>query len=373
MPTCLFCKTEKKEGLWNEWSGEFFCSYDCLNGYEAGRREMYGRACDYCDRYEFDSDGYWHDGFFFCSMDCREKYIEENEEMYTCAQCGREVYESEGCWDDDDNFFCDCFCREDYCSCIYDYDYTPDYYFYSVDEESDIPFFGVELEADYGNEKDAAARDVTFGDLSYVKHDGSLTDDGIEIVTHPCSLRYHLEQFPWDEILSSLADYGFRSHDTSTCGLHVHISRSAFGETSDEQDLTAAKVIIMIDHFWNDSIVPFSRRDYSRLDDWACKPDCNYTPDDSECEIFEKTNDLKSNGRYQAVNLTNPHTIEFRFFRGTLRKDTIFASLQLLDLLLHVAKENDLQTVYSMTWKELTEDVSRYPELREYLEIKNLL
>jgi len=102
-------------------------------------------------------------------------------------------------------------------------------------------FFGVELEADHGNEKDAAARDVTFGDLSYVKHDGSLTDDGIEIVTHPCSLRYHLEQFPWDEILSSLADYGFRSHDTSTCGLHVHVSRSAFGETSDEQDLTAAK------------------------------------------------------------------------------------------------------------------------------------
>jgi len=51
---------------------------------------MYGRACDYCDRYEFDSDGYWHDGFFFCSVDCRDEYIEENEEMYTCAQCGRE-------------------------------------------------------------------------------------------------------------------------------------------------------------------------------------------------------------------------------------------------------------------------------------------
>jgi len=166
--------------------------------------------------------------------------------------------------------------------------------------------FGIELEADYGNEKDAAARDVTFGDLSYVKRDGSLTDDGIEIVTHPCSLRYHLEQYPWDEILSSLADYGFRSHDTSTCGLHVHVSRSAFGETSDEQDLTAAKVIIMIDHFWSDYIVPFSRRDYEQIEEWADKPNADITEDDPEDAVFDKINDVKRNGRYQGRQPDQP-------------------------------------------------------------------
>lgn len=50
----------------------------------------------------------------------------------------------------------------------------------------------------------------------YIKHDGSL-NDGMEIVTHPMTLDYHLNEMPWREVMSKAISFGYISHKTRTC------------------------------------------------------------------------------------------------------------------------------------------------------------
>ena len=78
----------------------------------------------------------------------------------------------------------------------------------------------------------------------YIKSDGSL-DCGMELVTHPMTLQYHMEQMPWKNVLRKAVGLGYLSHRTTTCGLHVHISRAAFGETEQEQELSIARLLTL--------------------------------------------------------------------------------------------------------------------------------
>ena len=48
----------------------------------------------------------------------------------------------------------------------------------------------------------------------------------MELVTHPMTLEYHLNEMPWEEVLRKAQSMGYLSHAAGTCGLHVHISRS---------------------------------------------------------------------------------------------------------------------------------------------------
>lgn len=314
--------------------------------------------CIRCGLWCCEDDGRWYNGDFWCD-DCYHHEV-------VCDHCGDWVYERDAVFCDG-CIFCSYDCRDEYFEpVIHDYDYAPDLIFHGKGPA----FFGVELEADGGWNREGCAKDVTCSDLSYVKEDGSLCN-GIEIVTHPCSLEYHLKKFPWQYILETLEEYGFKSHDTDTCGLHVHVSLEAFGEGNEEQDMNIAKVILLVDRWWDDYIVPFSRRDYEQIEEWANKPNADITEDDPEDAVFDKINDVRCNGRYQAVNLTNTSTVEFRFFRGTLRKDTIFATLQFLDLLIETVKERDLRDIYSLSWREFI-GKNTHPELQEYLRLRGL-
>ncbi len=76
----------------------------------------------------------------------------------------------------------------------------------------------------------------------YCKHDGSL-EDGFEIVTHPMSLEYHEKHMPWAAVLQEAVSMGYRSHQAGTCGLHIHVSRSAFGRIPSAQDIVIARIL----------------------------------------------------------------------------------------------------------------------------------
>jgi hypothetical protein len=39
--------------------------------------------------------------------------------------------------------------------------------------------------------------------------------------------------------------------------------------------------------------------------------------------------------RYEAINLQNRHTVEFRLFKGTLKRESFFRSLEFVDALVH--------------------------------------
>ena len=114
----------------------------------------------------------------------------------------------------------------------------------------------------------------------------------------------------------------------------------------------------------------FSRRDFSRLREWARKPDCEMVPGDSEMDIINKS---KRVGRYNAVNLNNRNTVEFRLFRGTLKVDTIKATLQMLDLLINFCIRTPLKQLFECTFSDVMEKSYIYEELSNYLKKRELI
>lgn len=355
-------------------------------------------SCDYCDEITHRDDLVPIDGGreYVCES-CADLYC------YQCDDCGEYVSRF-NLWSERNLIIC-CRCADNYCVCedcgdvihcddihtvdgdiycdncaplhrdvIWEYNYKPAPIFYG--ELSDVVkgHYGVELEIDDGDDKREAAVHIqdAGGDCIYLKHDGSLSRDGFEIVTHPATLEHHMQSFPWRNICRTALDYNYRSHDTDTCGLHIHASRSLFGADRTTQDLNIAKIILLIDFWWEQFIVPFSRRNYNQLNDWAKKPNAFITAFDSESAAIRKAKETSEYDRYKAVNLKNPHTVEFRFFRGTLRRETILASIQFIDTLINYVSGVKLADLWDKTWKDVFGD-TQYAELKDYLQKRKLL
>lgn len=71
-------------------------------------------------------------------------------------------------------------------------------------------------------------------------------------------------------------------------------------------------------------------------------------------------------GQYTAVNLTNSETIEIRIFRGTLKLNTLLATLQLVNHLCDVAVLLSDESLQDMSWYDFLNRIKE-PELIAYL------
>lgn len=253
------------------------------------------------------------------------------------------------------------------------YSYKPEPQFFGDKETANNRFFGVELEMDNSQRRNEfMAR--SHCDEIYYKPDGSLSC-GVEVVTHPATLEYHMNEFPWEKILESARLCGFKSHTgtrgdktshTPTCGLHIHVSKEAFGLTTSKRDSNEAKLLVLFDKFWPQLAI-FSRRDPDSLSRWAKHYADFDVSQDQMTDIIKKAKG--ECGKYYAVNLrgNSGATVEFRLFRGTTNRETIIASIQLLDLLFD-AMELSTKRVQSMTWEELVESGTKYSEFTSYIE-----
>ena len=270
----------------------------------------------------------------------------------------------------DERPYCaNCYYALDKDQSIHDYYYKPEAVFHGKGPR----FFGVELEIDGAGERAANAlallnianRD---GDCAYIKHDGSL-NEGLEIVTHPMSLEYHRNKMPWAELCRKAASLGYLSHRTTTCGLHVHVSRKAFGSAEQEQDAAIARVLYFFEKHWEE-LLKFSRRTPRQLERWAAR----YGYKEQPMEILDFAKKGYHGGRYTCVNLQNTTTVEFRMFRGTLKANTIFATLELLDRICDLAVCLDDEELKAIPWTSFALGVSteRYPELVQYLKERRL-
>ena len=198
-------------------------------------------------------------------------------------------------------------------------------------------------------------------ELIYCKHDGSL-DDGFEIVTHPMSLDWHLHQMPWEAILNKAVQMGYLSHRANTCGLHVHVSRDAFGFTREGQDCAISRALYFVEKHWNE-LLRFSRRTQRQLDRWAAR----YGYKDDPQEHIKKG----YGSRYTCVNLTNEETIEFRIFRGTLKYNTLIATLQMVNHICDAAICLSDEQLKALSWSEFVSGITE-PELIRYLKERRL-
>lgn len=227
--------------------------------------------------------------------------------------------------------------------------FSPKITFHKLDNENDNLFFGVELEVDDGGEVNENARDVMRilnenSRFTYCSHDGSL-DDGFEIITQPATIEYHksLEK-TYRKAFKHLLKKGYRSHDTSTCGIHVHFSRDYYAENEEDN---IAKLLYLVEKFW-DEIVVFSRRDYRTLERYAKKIDADAN---EFIRVWNKKD--HHSGHYYAVNISNPNTIELRMFKGTLNYDTYIAIIEFVNSIVRIAKEKTVSELQRLEFKEI--------------------
>lgn len=285
-----------------------------------------------------------------------------------CDDCGR-IFDVDEAREDDYCTYCpDCW-EENHAGAIEDYDYKPRPEICRTTPGALL--FGVELEVDSGNSRDSAARDVLDlgGGRVYCKGDGSL-NDGFEIVSHPGDLAHHLREMRWADICRTCVDYGFHSHGTDTCGLHIHVGRVELGESGEARRAVTARLVVLTARLWPE-LTRFSRRTENRLRNWAARPELDLDEPDLD-ELETAALDTERQGRYQAVNLTNDSTIEFRLFRGTLRVETMFASLELVSNLCRYAMTHDTEQCRAATFREIVYQDPR-PELVDYCRSLDLL
>ena len=376
---------ENEKAMITAQDGKTFCNEECAEaaGYykctDCGDWEPncvevphQGMVCEYCREYgpyhQCEDCGDWCrdrdmrcDGIWVCDY-CYD------ESWYTCDGCGclvraDDVHEIDG------YNYCEACAEEMESATIHDYSYKPypDFHHTQEDFTNGTPLYmGVELEVDKGQDPEKLAEELQVNVPEiYCKHDGSL-DDGVEIVSHPCTLAYHMNELNWEWIRKKCCEYGFTSHDAGTCGLHVHVNRNFFGNTQTEIDLNIAKAVLLVNRFWESHMIPFSRRTEEQLNHWASKNEITLEDDDNDATLASKARDLRNKGRYYAVNLRNANTIEFRLFRGTLKASTFNATLQFVDTLCRFAKKLNINDINKTTWEDIFRDVD-YPDLIDYL------
>ena len=200
----------------------------------------------------------------------------------------------------------------------------------------------------------------------YCKHDGSI-EYGFEMVSHPMTLDYHRNEMPWKKIFEKAVSMNYRSHQTSTCGLHVHVNRSAFGDIYAQEDVIS-RIVYFVEAHWNE-LLKFSRRTEASINRWAAR----YGIAENAKLTYDKAK--KSNyNRYVCVNLTNYDTIEFRIFRGTLRYGTFMATLQLVHEICTKAIAMSDAEFEAMCWADFVKGINQEdkPELISHLKSKQL-
>jgi len=246
--------------------------------------------------------------------------------------------------------------------------YVSDY-----EAQESIRTFGVELEVDKGNDHDELTSElVELGQPIYMKHDGSLGDEGVEIVTHPCSLEYHMYELRWAEISRVCKANGYKSHDAVTCGLHIHVGRASLGADEDARDEVEAKLILLTSRF-RQQLTNFSRRGEGELNHWASFAELSISEEMSEDELFTAAVDADKSTRYHAVNIQPRETVEFRLFRGTLKRDTLIASLQLVNNLVEYALTHTLkECAFKASWLDVI-NIEQFKELSTYAAQRGLL
>ncbi|MGN0631927.1 MAG: amidoligase family protein [Ruminococcus sp.] len=346
---CSHCGAIIDTDDYEELDGQIVCS-DCI--------ENYTTTCDRCGAIIWDSDAYGDDYTTLCRH-CYENY-------YTrCAECDALIHNDDA-YEYSGEYYCsECYHDvRDRDSSIHEYNYKPEPIFYGNGNR----YFGIELEIDGAGKDDDYADeilDIANADSTYIyiKSDGSL-DDGMEIVSHPMTLDYH-KKYCWSDIMRKAVSLGYRSHQTSTCGLHIHINRTAFSDNREEQDEIISRILYFVEHHWNE-LLKFSRRSEYTMNRWAARYGYEHTPK----AIMDKAK-KGNNGRYAAVNLCNYHTVEFRMFRGTLKYNTFIAAIELVNRICDVAMYNTDESIAKISWSDFVAGITE-PELIRYLKERNL-
>jgi hypothetical protein len=159
--------------------------------------------------------------------------------------------------------------------------------------------------------------------IAYLKMDSSVSG-GFEIVTHPFAHNKIRDAHAyWETVEQLRTNYRMRSWDTDCCGLHIHISRDGFNGGAHLHRF------LRLVYGNAEMMARFGGRKSNHYADFGdvWKSNDYGVPIRTFKHKVEGSGSWSRSQRHSAVNTTNPETIELRFFRGTLRKESILAAL----------------------------------------------
>ena len=328
--------------------------------------------CDYHERWEdaysrFDVNNY--------GTICIKAY--EDGEFGSCDTCG-EIFELDDMNHTDYASYCNS-CYED----IEEQGQIKSYHDHKCDynrntkilnSDDNVLTYGFELEVESGNYTSCGEMSnilyESMDNFTVYESDGSLSE-GFEIISNP----YDIEYFESEgkeliiNMLNLLIENKFKSHDTSTCGLHVHIGRHGLGNSYGERDNTIMQIGFIVEYF-KEELTTLSRRKPEKLNHWAKFTTRDYKKEELTLDIINTLN-RENRSRYSALNLQNEATIELRLFRGTLKKETFLATLELVNNICKYAKENTINDLESLDFYNIaTYEKNDY--IGDYLELKGI-
>lgn len=258
----------KKELIYFDWMNNVECER-CANNY---------RSCNDCG---WDYTAYTMDGH-----NC-----EDNQNLY----------------DDDDDDNGD---RR-----IHNYGYKPRPKFQGNDSHV---YTGLELEVEANQNRENLEEGVDlmeskWDNAFYLKYDGSISY-GFEIVSHPHTLK------AWHDVdwsfLTGLQKMGYRSWNTTTCGIHVHLGLQAFKDEAHE--IRFAKIIYD------------NQRQVERI---AGRSNSSYASFEGGkgTAVKKIKNKTMDSNHFAALNVSNGITFEVRVFKGSLRKERVLSAIEFVN------------------------------------------
>jgi hypothetical protein len=217
-------------------------------------------------------------------------------------------------------------------------------------------------------------------ELAYLKHDGSLSC-GYEIVTHPMSHDYYKNEASdlWDTLEHLRTYYKVKSWDTSTCGLHIHVSRTGFNGGGHMHRFL--NLIYSNQDFYQ----RLAGREESRWatfddimnseilrDEWGNRimDEDGFTQFQTKRSIASKLQGYNTE-RYSAVNTRNRETLEIRIFKGTVNTNTVKSHLDLAHASVEYTRNMTVRDVRNGALSAMDfvhyilQNSTLYPELHE--------
>lgn len=141
-----------------------------------------------------------------------------------------------------------------------------------------------------------------------LEQDGSLDDTGVELVTCPYTLDFHLHKFGWRKLLGRVSGIAKSGSGTTACGMHVHVNRTAISA------LTLGKMLVFVNAEGNTRLIKqVAQRDSDR---WARR-----------YEKSVKMGKDRDSDKYEALHVAR-ETIEFRIFRGNLKPERVLKNIE---------------------------------------------
>tara|TARA_R100000808_G_C2151149_1_gene160108 strand:- start:1126 stop:3039 length:1914 start_codon:yes stop_codon:yes gene_type:complete len=349
--------------------------------------------CDHCSRHQTSQieDLYMREvnGDYWC-IQCFEDYSRY------CERCDSDFDEENGSYSNrDDNWYCHNCLEESYNQSIRGYSDNPSLTYYEwnrvkgihevANQKRFMPYYGVELEvesADGGIDKYEIAEEISEygGDLHkffWCKEDGSLSD-GFEICSHPMTFEAWADMNLDEAIFKHRGD--IRSYFTKTCGIHIHMNRSAFSDLHVLKFMTFIHEYKKFTHFISQRKAMDEYNNYAKFKAGDTRLAQRYMAQN----IRGKKLDLKENlnrftyctlnhgEKYVPVNLQHTNTIEIRVFKGNLKEVSFRKNIDFLDALYYWSKNIPLKKLSIRSFMEYVEEnKKKYANLNTYVSERN--